>query len=582
MTYAFTTIKTGIVLFLTTVNALFSPNLTNHAYAMSDTVEVRETAECELGASGSNFFELDAVGEQDVIFLNGNDLLSNVRSSEFSISYLFETYNQSTGQLESRLKIYPICNGAETFTEELEKIWAIRAETAGDGTLQINASDISETNTAKTYGISLTEEERKTIITTLVPIGKHIAFRRGIPTPPEPDIHELGEGFFRFDYKITATGKNSRNEYETEIRKFRVYVRNQTTLKNELKQLSEESRRRTEAEAKRVADETISLTSQGGVSYTYHPSSPIESGLFGALSQATTIVQPKSVCPEDTNEDGVINIVDLVRVGRRFGEQGETGWVSEDIRQDGEINIIDLVMVGRRFGESCPQAQASEIRRSVFMRSDEIPGRLTKLNDPFNTTGRTDAPSDSASYVVESGSGKVLISAPHSANQIREGKIKDVDYCTGAIAKLLKEQTGAHLIYFPYQGTDPNYYDDVPYKQALGSYLALHPEINLVLDIHGADRSRAWDIDLGFMNGKSLFKFKDLPTVLGEIFKANGIGTISNNFFAAEFQHTVTGFVAARNKDAIQIEINRNYRCDEEGRSYKLVNSLYQIIEKYK
>ena len=219
---------------------------------------------------------------------------------------------------------------------------------------------------------------------------------------------------------------------------------------------------------------------------------------------------------------------------------------------------------------------------TISIGSSEITSRLIQLNKPFLTNKSITASSDSTSYVVESGSGKVLISAPHSANQIREGKIKDVDYCTGAIAKLLKEQTGAHLIYFPYQGTDPNYYDDVPYKQALGSYLALHPEINLVLDIHGADRSRAWDIDLGFMNGKSLFKFKDLPTVLGEIFKANGIGTISNNFFAAEDNQTVTKYVATRGKDAIQIEINRNYRCDEEGRSYKLVNSLYQIIEKYK
>lgn len=229
-----------------------------------------------------------------------------------------------------------------------------------------------------------------------------------------------------------------------------------------------------------------------------------------------------------------------------------------------------------------PTPEPTPPQETVGLSGSEITSRLADLNKPFIANKNTSAPSDAESYVLESGSGKVLISAPHSANQIREGNTKDVDYCTGAIAKLLKERTGAHLIYFPYKSTDPNYYDNVPYKKALAAYLAEHSEINLVLDIHGADRSRPWDIDLGDMNGKSLFKFKDLSGTLEEIFKANGINTISRNFFAGEYQATVTKFVAARNKDAVQIEINRAYRCDEESKNYKLINSLYQTIKKYK
>ena len=53
--------------------------------------------------------------------------------------------------------------------------------------------------------------------------------------------------------------------------------------------------------------------------------------------------------PYDVNEDGVVNILDLVRTASQFGETG-TG-LPGDVNGDGMINILDLVAVANRFSE---------------------------------------------------------------------------------------------------------------------------------------------------------------------------------------------------------------------------------------
>ena len=190
-------------------------------------------------------------------------------------------------------------------------------------------------------------------------------------------------------------------------------------------------------------------------------------------------------------------------------------------------------------------------------------------------------PSPEVSYSFTEGSGKVLLSAPHSTNHIREGSVKIVDYCTGPLIEILHDLTNAPIIYLQYQSTDPNYYNDVPYKTALSSYLENHPEIELVIDIHGAAEDKPFDVDLGTMNGNSLFDYSNLPEVFGNKFHERGIMTISDNYFTAQGQSTVTKFAAGKNVDAVQVEINRAYRCKNDSNDLKMIRALESIIKQY-
>ncbi|HIE26043.1 TPA: T9SS type A sorting domain-containing protein, partial [Candidatus Poribacteria bacterium] len=70
--------------------------------------------------------------------------------------------------------------------------------------------------------------------------------------------------------------------------------------------------------------------------------------------------------PWDVNNDGVVDISDLVLVGIHFGESGEG--VVGDVNEDGAVDISDLVLVGIHFGEQ------AELRIAKLGASSPIPG----------------------------------------------------------------------------------------------------------------------------------------------------------------------------------------------------------------
>ncbi len=59
------------------------------------------------------------------------------------------------------------------------------------------------------------------------------------------------------------------------------------------------------------------------------------------------LVIPSQIGPEDVNGDGVINILDLVKVAARFGQTSDG---TEDVNRDGIVNVVDLVKVAGALG----------------------------------------------------------------------------------------------------------------------------------------------------------------------------------------------------------------------------------------
>ena len=53
----------------------------------------------------------------------------------------------------------------------------------------------------------------------------------------------------------------------------------------------------------------------------------------------------------DVNEDGVVDISDLVLVGRHFGESPPKD-PRADVNEDGYVDILDLVLVVQHFGKA--------------------------------------------------------------------------------------------------------------------------------------------------------------------------------------------------------------------------------------
>ena len=80
------------------------------------------------------------------------------------------------------------------------------------------------------------------------------------------------------------------------------------------------------------------------------------SGGDGVFFQASKGSLDFHSCPfADINGDGRIDIVDLVLVGRVFGESNllDSDINRADVNRDAVVDILDLVLIAQRFGERC-------------------------------------------------------------------------------------------------------------------------------------------------------------------------------------------------------------------------------------
>ena len=201
-----------------------------------------------------------------------------------------------------------------------------------------------------------------------------------------------------------------------------------------------------------------------------------------------------------------------------------------------------------------------------------------------------------------------MISAPHSVKQPARGEYNDgygykgADIYTGAIAKIISEKTGAHVIYkTATKGTNYNEIIDENYTTKLTEYrkeiknIIKKYDIKAVIDIHGFDDSESDNvIEIGTGYGKNLLgKDEVLNSALealaengfkvdileGKVAKANKVNIDTK--FTASKSYVLSSYVSKNfGVPCLQIEFGSSYRTVTDMNKFnKTINSLVDIVD---
>lgn len=183
-------------------------------------------------------------------------------------------------------------------------------------------------------------------------------------------------------------------------------------------------------------------------------------------------------------------------------------------------------------------------------------------------------------YLLVKGEIPVLITAPHTMEQVKnDGTIKYSEPYTKAIALYLNEVcSSSYLIKTKDTGMDSNRDNHDEFKEDLVNFVKDN-DIKLVIDLHGADHNRDFDVEFGTMNNLTA----DFSTIkeLEEALRHNGIVNIEHNdpFKGGAITQYLYNI---KDVEVIQLEINGRYRDIEHIDDLeKLCNALIYFIKEF-
>lgn len=214
---------------------------------------------------------------------------------------------------------------------------------------------------------------------------------------------------------------------------------------------------------------------------------------------------------------------------------------------------------------------------------------MDKLEKEFTLNGYSGIKTVEESFKILKGSAPVLISCAHSIDQIRDGMLKPRELYSGALCKLIQEQTDCFAIYkYHNDGIDDNFVLHTKYKEAMGRIIKEN-DIRLVIDIHGmvgskSKRYRGYNVELGTDSGRNLLGRTYIAEEMSKIFNKHGVDkVVTDRQFRASRSHTIAKYTSTNYEvPAVQIEIGGDFRNVLDygvENMKKLLNAFEEIIE---
>lgn len=258
--------------------------------------------------------------------------------------------------------------------------------------------------------------------------------------------------------------------------------------------------------------------------------------------------------------------------------------VVKAIRENGRSDSLNLASlegaeeVLRTLKEERTEEALSSLRSDY--ESGHFRSNTLSFNEPFAANHNRGAIESDTTTAFEEGASdmSILVTAPHATSHIRNNDRKLAEIYTGSMAKLLHHYTDVHILYITKETQDVNFYHDVEFKDELARVVEEY-EIDLVLDLHGASRSRPFDLDIGTSQG-TLATERTVNRLLAatrdqgfeEIFE-NHTFTASNSANIANFAYNELG------TEAVQLEYNGALRDPRNGDLDAFYRTVYSLAE---
>ncbi len=186
-------------------------------------------------------------------------------------------------------------------------------------------------------------------------------------------------------------------------------------------------------------------------------------------------------------------------------------------------------------------------------------------------------------YRVLSGNTPVLISAPHSVNQLRGDDVRDAEKFTGSLARYLSSATGSYAIFQLFTHADPNFDSDHNYKNGIINLVEVN-NIKLLIDIHSSTFKDDTDIDIVTDNRITLLGNSNIIDSLKEIAIKNNVKVDENNIPNKDKENEIISVVSLIcGIPTLRLVINnKKLNLDNIDSFTNIVNTIKEFIINYK